>query len=66
VAAHPEIEAEVEVNLAAALVLQGRLDAAADVLATVTGTSDVAGREHAHIDALGHAIAPCSPRGPET
>ena len=54
VAAHPEIEAEVEVNLAAALVLQGRLDAAADVLATFTGTSDVAGREHAHIDALGH------------
>jgi len=54
VAAHPEIEAEVEVNLAAALVLQGSLDAAADVLATFTGTSDVAGREHAHIDALGH------------
>jgi LuxR family maltose regulon positive regulatory protein len=62
-AAHPEIEAEVEVNIAAALVLQGRLDAAADGFASVAGRSDVAGREHAHIDALGHGALLAAWRG---
>jgi LuxR family transcriptional regulator, maltose regulon positive regulatory protein len=62
-AAHPEIEAEVEVNVAAALVLQGRLDEAADVLATFAGRSDVAGREQAHIDALGHGAVLAAWRG---
>jgi LuxR family maltose regulon positive regulatory protein len=62
-AAHPEIGAEVEVNIAAALVLQGRLDEAADVFATFSSTSDVAGREHAYIDALGHGALLAAWRG---
>jgi LuxR family transcriptional regulator, maltose regulon positive regulatory protein len=53
VAAHPEIEAAVEANLAGALVLAGRLEEAADAFALFAGSMDVAGREHAHIDALG-------------
>jgi LuxR family maltose regulon positive regulatory protein len=63
VAAHPEIEAELEVNHASALVLQGRLDEAADVFATFTATSAVAGREHAQIEALGHGAVLAAWRG---
>jgi LuxR family maltose regulon positive regulatory protein len=55
VAAHPEIQAVVEANLAAAHVLAGRLDLATDAIAAFTDSADVTGREHAHIDALGHA-----------
>jgi LuxR family transcriptional regulator, maltose regulon positive regulatory protein len=62
-AAHPEIEAEVAVNIAAALVMQGRLDAASDIFATFASTSEVAGREHAHIDALGHGALLAAWRG---
>jgi LuxR family maltose regulon positive regulatory protein len=62
-AAHPEIAAEVEVNIGAALVLQGQLDAAADSLATFAGRSDVSGTEHAHIDALGHGALLAAWRG---
>jgi LuxR family maltose regulon positive regulatory protein len=54
VAAHPEIEAAVGANLAGALVLAGQLEEAADAFATFAGSTDVTGREHAHIDALGH------------
>ena len=43
----------VEANLAGAHVLAGRLDAAADAFAAFAGSADVAGREHAYIDALG-------------
>lgn len=62
-AAHPEIEAEIQVNVAAALVLQGRLDEAADTFAAVAGASEVAGREHAHIDALGQGALLAAWRG---
>jgi LuxR family maltose regulon positive regulatory protein len=54
VAAHPEIEAAVEANLAGAQVLVGRLEEATEAFATFVASTDAAGREHAHIDALGH------------
>ena len=53
VSAHPEIEAAVETNLAGAHVLAGRLEEAAEAFRTFAVSTDVAGREHAHIDALG-------------
>jgi LuxR family transcriptional regulator, maltose regulon positive regulatory protein len=54
VTAHPEIEAAVETNLAGAQVLAGRLEEATDAFANFAASTDAAGREHAHIDALGH------------
>jgi LuxR family maltose regulon positive regulatory protein len=61
--ARPEIEAEISVNVAAALVGHGDLDAAADALATFAGAAELAGREHALIDALGHGAVLAAWRG---
>ena len=53
-AAHPEIRAVIQSSLGAALVIAGRLDAAAEAFDVAAERGKVAGREHALIDALGH------------
>jgi LuxR family maltose regulon positive regulatory protein len=53
-AAHPELDAVIASNLGAALVLVGRLNAAADAFTVATEQSHIAGREQPLIDALGH------------
>ena len=53
-AAHPELDAVIASGLGGALVLAGRLDAAAEAFSVATEMGQVAGREQSLIDALGH------------
>jgi LuxR family transcriptional regulator, maltose regulon positive regulatory protein len=62
-AAHPELTTVLRANLGAALVLAGRLDAAAEALAGAAETGLVAGREHPVVDALGHRALLAALRG---
>ena len=62
-AAHPEIRAIIQSSLGAALVIAGRLDAAAEAFDVAAERGKVAGREHALIDALGHGALLAALRG---
>jgi LuxR family transcriptional regulator, maltose regulon positive regulatory protein len=62
-AAHPEIRAVIQSSLGAALVIAGRLDAAAEAFDAAAERGKIAGREHALIDALGHAALLAALRG---
>jgi LuxR family maltose regulon positive regulatory protein len=61
--AHPEIDAVIQSNLGAALVLSGRLGAAAEAFAAAVAVPNVPGRERPHIDALGHSALLAAWRG---
>jgi LuxR family maltose regulon positive regulatory protein len=63
VAAHPEIDAMVRADLGAALVLDGRLDAAGHTLAAFADEGDSTGLEHVYVDALGQAALLAAWRG---
>ena len=62
-AAHPELDALIESNRGAALVLSGHLDDAADAFASAVATVHVAGRDGPLIDALGHGALLAALRG---
>jgi LuxR family maltose regulon positive regulatory protein len=61
--AHPELDAMIQSNLGAALVLTGQLDAAADALSQVASMRQVEGMEFPLIDALGHGALLAAWRG---
>ena len=61
--AHPELDALIESNRGAALVLGGHLDDAADAFAAAAATVHVAGRDGPLIDALGHGALLAALRG---
>jgi LuxR family maltose regulon positive regulatory protein len=62
-ASHPELDAVIASNLGAALVLAGRLNAAAEAFSVATEQGHVAGREVTLIDALGHRALLSALRG---
>ena len=62
-AAHPELDAVIATGLGEALVLAGRLSAAAEAFSVASETGHVAGREQPLIDALGHRALLSALRG---
>ena len=62
-AAHPELEAVIATGLGGALVLAGRLNAAAEAFSVATEVGQVAGREQPLIDALGQRALLSALRG---
>ena len=62
-AAHPELDAVIASGLGGALVLAGRLDAAAEAYSVATEKGHVAGREQPLIDALGNRALLSALRG---
>jgi len=62
-AAHPELDAVIATGLGEALVLAGRLNAAAEAFSVATETGHVTGREQPLIDALGHRALLSALRG---